>query len=390
MARLTTVVVSGAIANKPFKGGEAWVRLSWVLGLRKLGFDVYFVEHIARDGCVDAHGAVAAFENSLNLAYFKQVTELFGLSDTAALVYENGEQVHGLAYSELLEFAETAELLVNISGHLALAPLTHRLRCKVYLDIDPGFTQFWHAAGNAGSHLEGHDYYFTIGENIGSPVCCIPTNGIRWRLTRQPVVLEHWPVSDGGRPDRFTTVASWRGPYGPIQHGGKTLGLKVHEFRKFIQLPESLKQEFEIALDIHPADEKDLRLLRDHGWRIVDPLALAAGPCEFREYVRNSGAEFSVAQGVYVGTESGWFSDRTVRYLASGKPVLVQDTGFSRNYPVGEGLIAFRTVEQAVAGAEQIAADYDKHCRSARALAETYFDSDKVLSDLISEVGIAP
>jgi hypothetical protein len=133
-----------------------------------------------------------------------------------------------------------------------------------------------------------------------------------------------------------------------------------------------------------------LRLLRDHGWRIVDPLALAAGPCEFREYVRNSGAEFSVAQGVYVGTESGWFSDRTVRYLASGKPVLVQDTGFSRNYPVGDGLIAFRTVEQAVAGVEQIAADYDKHCRSARALAETYFDSEKVLSDFISEVGIAP
>jgi hypothetical protein len=175
-----------------------------------------------------------------------------------------------------------------------------------------------------------------------------------------------------------------------VQHGGKTLGLKVHEFRKFIGLPERVQQEFEIALDIHPADGKDLDLLQGHGWHIVDPLVSAADPSTFREYVRTSGAEFSVAQGVYVQTESGWFSDRTVRYLASGKPVLVQDTGFSRNYPVGEGLIAFRTMDQAIAGAEQIMVDYDRHCRSSRVLAETYFDSDKVLSDLIAEVGIAP
>jgi hypothetical protein len=390
VARLTTVVVSGAIANKPFKGGEAWVRLSWALGLKKLGFDVYFVEQIDRDSCVDADGAVVGFEHCVNLAYFKQITEQFGLSDTAALISDNGEQVHGLAYPELLERAEAADLLVNISGHLALEPLTRRLRCKVYLDIDPGFTQFWHAAGNAGPRLEGHDFYFTIGENIGSSFCYIPTSDIRWRRTRQPVVLEHWPVSDEGSLNRFTTVASWRGPYGPVQHGDKTLGLKVHEFRKFIHLPERVRQEFEIALDIHPADEKDLKLLRHHGWHIVDPLAFAADPSTFREYVQTSGAEFSVAQGVYVETESGWFSDRTVRYLASGKPVLVQDTGFSHNYPVGKGLIAFRTMEQAISGAEQIMVDYDRHCRSSRTLAETYFDSDKVLSDLIAEVGIAP
>jgi hypothetical protein len=386
----TTIIVSGAIANKPFKGGEAWVRLSWTLGLKKLGFDVYFVEQIDQGSCVDSNGAVVAFEHCVGLSYFKQITAEFGLSDTAALIYENGEQVHGLAYSELLELAETADLLLNISGHLALEPLMHRLHRKVYLDIDPGFTQFWHTAGNAGARLENHDFYFTIGENIGSSGCYIPTSDIRWHRTRQPVVLEHWPASDEGRLDRFTTVASWRGSYGPIQHGGKTLGLKVHEFRKFIRLPEKARQEFEIALDIHPADKKDLELLREHGWHILDPLAVAGDPSTFREYVQTSGAEFSVAQGVYVQTESGWFSDRTVRYLASGKPVLVQDTGFSRNYPVGEGLIAFRTMEQAIAGAEQIMADYDRHCRSSRILAETYFDSDKVLSDLLAEVGIAP
>jgi hypothetical protein len=265
-----------------------------------------------------------------------------------------------------------------------------RLRRKAYVDIDPGFTQFWYAAGHEGLRLDGYDFYFTIGENIGTPFCPIPTCGLRWRRTRQPVVLEDWPVSGGGDHDRFTTVATWRGPYGPVQYGGKTFGLKVHEFRKFVELPGLTRQTFEVALDIHPAEEKDLDLLRRHGWRLVDPKAAAPDPAAFRRYVQTSGAEFSVAQGVYVESASGWFSDRTVRYLASGKPALVQDTGFGRNYPVGEGLVAFRTLEQAVAGAERISRDYEGHCRAARALAEEHFDSEKVLGRFIEEVGVAP
>ncbi|MBI3943419.1 MAG: hypothetical protein HY326_10440, partial [Chloroflexi bacterium] len=191
-----------------------------------------------------------------------------------------------------------------------------------------------------------------------------------------------------GNPERFTTIASWRGPYGPVHYGGKTFGLKVHEFRRFIQMPELASQAFEIALNIHPADGKDLRLLQQHGWQIVDPRVVAPDPNAFRSYVQTSGAEFSVAQGIYVDTHSGWFSDRTVRYLASGKPVLVQDTGFSQNLPVGEGLLAFRTLEQAVSGAAQIGRDYERHCRGAREIAAAYFDSDKVLSKLIEETGV--
>ncbi len=203
-------------------------------------------------------------------------------------------------------------------------------------------------------------------------------------------MLEYWPVSEEGDRNRFTTIASWRGPYGPVQFDGKTFGLKVHEFRKFIELPQRAPQSFEIALDIHPSDDKDLESLRRHGWRIVDPKIVAPDPLAFREYVRHSGAEFSVAQGIYVDTNSGWFSDRTVRYLASGKPALVQDTGFSRNYPVGEGLMPFRTLQEAIEGAERIARDYEAHCAAARALAEEYFDSDRVLGGLIDQVGIAP
>ena len=384
------IVVSGAIANKYRNGGATWTRLSWILGFKQLGFEVYFVEQISRDTCVDVTGAVTEFENCVNLAYFKQIVGQFGLSGSAALIYENGEQIDGMRYAELLDMAEAADLLVNITGHLTLAPLIRRLRCKAYIDLDPGFTQFWHASGHAGPRLHGHDFYFTVGENIGTPVCPIPTGDIHWRSTRQPVVLEHWPVVGAENRNQFTTVASWRGPYGPVEYGGKTFGLKVHEFRKFIELPSGAPQIFELALDIHPADEKDLSLLRRHGWHIVDPTVVARDPVEFRRYVQKSGAEFSAAQGMYVDTESGWFSDRTVRYLASGKPALVQDTGFSRNYPVGEGLVAFRTSDQALAGAERIACDYDRHSRAARSLAEAYFDSDKVLGQLLEEVDIVP
>jgi hypothetical protein len=387
---MTTAIVSGAIANKYLNGGGAWTRLSWVLGLKKLGFRVYFIEQIGRESCVDASGAVTPFERCVNADYFKRVCEQFGLWGAAALVYENGERTHGLSYAELLDVAQSADLLVNNSGHLTLERLKGPRCRKVYIDQDPGFTQFWHAAGNAGPRLEGHDFYFTVGENVGTPACSIPTGGIRWRRTRQPVVLEHWPVSAAGSAERFTTVASWRGPYGPVRHGDTTFGLKVHEFRKFIELPQRAAQTFEIALNIHPADAKDLDSLRHHGWRIVDPKVVVPDPDSFRRYVQTSGAEFSVAQGIYVQTKSGWFSDRTVRYLASGKPALVQDTGFSRNYPVGEGLVAFRTLDDAVAGAERIARDYDRQCRAARALAEDYFDSDKVLRQLIEEVGVSP
>jgi hypothetical protein len=293
-----------------------------------------------------------------------------------------------MSYAELLEIAESAVLLVNISGHLDHGPILQRVARKAYVDLDPGFTQFWHEEGNAGARLAGHDYYFTCGENIGRPGCTIPTGGIEWLALPPPVVLDEWPVASNGDASRFTTIASWRGSYGRIEREGKVFGLKVHEFRKFLELPERLPWRFEIALDVHPDDASDLEALRSHGWQIVDPRTAAPDPDAFRRYVQGSGAEFSVAQGIYVETESGWFSDRTVRYLASGKPVLVQDTGFSRNYPVGEGLLAFRTLEEAVEGATRIGSDYEAHSRAARALAEEYFDSDKVLARFLQAVDV--
>ncbi len=385
---MDTLVVSGAIANRPLNSGGAWVRLSWVLGLRRLGFDVWFVEQIDEATCVDAAGAPVAFAESENRRYFDQVVGRFGLEGRASLLYEGGRESAGVPLAELLPVAQEARLLVNVSGHLDLEPLMSRLRRKAYVDLDPGFTQFWHADGTGGARLDGHDVHFTVGENIGRPDCPIPTCGLEWKAVRAPAVFEDWPVAEGGDTDRFTTIGAWRGPFGPVHFGGHTYSLKVHEFRKVIELPRRSPQRFEIALDIHPGDERDREALEANGWRLVDPRATVPGPLEFREYVQGSGAEFSVAQGIYVATNSGWFSDRTVRYLASGRPVLVQDTGFSANLPVGEGLLAFTDLEGAVEGAERIARDYEAHRRAARAVAESHFDSDTVLSRFLEEAGI--
>jgi hypothetical protein len=380
------IIVSGALANKNRNGGGAWERLSWVLGLRRLGFDAYFVEQISAENCVDARGQVVPFAESVNLSWFQSVTEWFDLAGRAALVDVSAQQCAGMPLDQLLETMKAAELLVNLSGHLTHAALVEQVRRKVYVDVDPGFTQFWHADSNVPFTVAEHDEYFTIGENIGRPDCPIPTNGIAWRPTRQPVVLDHWPVVRANPSRRFTTVASWRGPYGPLTVGEKRYGIKAHEFRKFIQAPRGVDQEFEIALDIHSGEIEDLRRLRENGWHVVDPVSAAGDPVRFRDYVQQSGAEFSVAQGVYVDTNSGWFSDRTTRYLATGKPALVQDTGFGRNLPTGAGLLTFRNPEEAIHGARAIAGDYEKHCAAAREIAENYFDSDKVLGRFLGDL----
>ena len=383
------IVVASVIANKHRSAGAVWTSLSWALGLRSLGLDTYFVEQIGSESCVDSAGSRCAFADSANLAAFERAVAEFGLAGNAALILNGGAATHGLTWPELQTLAADAEAIVNISGHLEIAALFGRFRRKIYIDLDPGFTQIWEATGIAGARLEGHDFYFTVGENIGRADCRIPTSGYNWRPIRQPAFLDRWPAVPPESAGRFTTIASWRGPYGPLQFEGNTLGVKAHEWRKFIDLPQRVvDQRFEIALDIHPADGKDLDALQRHEWWIVDPQAVAPDVAAMQRYIQESSAEFSVAQGVYVGTNSGWVSDRTVCYLASGRPALVQDTGFSSNYECGLGLMPFRTLEEAVCGAESIARDYARHCVAARELATREFAAPKVLGSLLEQIGV--
>jgi hypothetical protein len=321
-----------------------------------------------------------------DLEYLEEVSRRFELD--VSVVTPDGDVVSGPSPTALASLAEDAAFLVNISGNLDANRLLSRFRRRAYVDVDPGYSQYWHEAGKLGSSLARHNAWFTVGQNVGTPACPIPTSGYRWHAVRPPVVLSEWPLRGPLQADRLTTVASWRGAFGPVEVRGRRYGVKAHQWRRVLELPLLAPQKFEIALAIDPTDDADRNSLVGHGWNLVDPTIAAGNPDRFRSYVQESGGEFSVAQGIYVETNSGWFSDRTAAYLASGKPVLVEDTGFTRTLPSGEGLIAFRDLQGAVKGAMRIAAAYDSHARAARQLAESYFDSDVVLKDFLAILGV--
>jgi hypothetical protein len=344
-----------------------------VLGLRALGFDVTVLEEI--DGIQPEQAD-----------YLRFLEDEFDLG--VSVVSPDGRSLLGPPVDVLAEAAERSAFVVNISGNLTVDRLLSRYPRRVYLDVDPGYTQFWHASGRLGTSLAQHSAWFTVGANIGTQTSAIPTEGVRWRPIRPPVLLDAWPVAPAERRDRLTTVASWRGAFGPVEADGRRFGVKAHQWRRFLELPSLVPQSLEVALSIDPADGRDRQALSSHGWRLVDPIDAAGNPDLFRSYVQRSGGEFSVAQDIYVATDSGWFSDRTAAYLASGKPVLVQDTGFSRSIPSGEGVVQFSDMRGATEGAHRIAAAYDHHAQAARQIAVEYFATDVVLPAFLDQIGV--
>jgi glycosyltransferase involved in cell wall biosynthesis len=381
-----TIVVAGSLSQRAGYGGHAWVFLQYLLGFRRLGYDVLFVDRLDPEMCVDGHGRRTSLDASRNLSYLLDVMTQFGLSDSCSLLYDRRSRTVGLNRRELLERLGHSVLLLNVMGFLndeellAAAPLT------AFLDIDPGFPQMWHALGL--SQLPAHDRYVTVGENVGRSDCSIPTGGLSWLTTRPPVVLEHWPAQQAAG-HAFTSVNSWRGPFGPIEYEGVTYGLRVHEMRRFVDLPRRTGRAFELALDIDLVDVGDRSALLANGWSLVDPRGVAGDPLAYRSYVQRSAAELMVAKNMYVRSRSGWFSDRSACYLSSGRPVVAQDTGLDRLYPVGEGLVTFSTPEEAGAAVEDVAAHYARHSAAAREVARASFDSDVVLGRLLAELGVA-
>ncbi len=383
------ILIAGSLAQRPGHGGHAWVFLQYLLGFKRLGWDVLFLDEIGPEMCSDEQGQPCGFAQSWNVRYFLEVVRRFGLGDSFSLSYHRGEQVLGLPREEVLRRTKHAAFLFNVMGYLSDEDILAAVPRRVFLDIDPGFGQMWRALGLADIFV-GHEDYVTIGENIGQPGCDVPTCGIDWITTPQPIVLEHWKVG-GTRSlpdtmDAYTSVASWRGPFGPIDYRGKRYGLRVHEFRKFISLPQRTGRPFRVAMDIDPVEGNDIAMLAQNGWTLDPPRNVAGDPWAYRDYVQRSRAEFMVAKNLYVESRGGWFSDRSICYLASGKPVVAQDTGLRQRIPNGEGLMFFSTLEEACAAVESIESDYDKHAKAARAIAEGYFDSDRVLAKLLEEL----
>jgi hypothetical protein len=369
-----TILVSGMIAGIPDQGGAAWAVLQYLLGFRRLGHDVVFVEPVER---VDPSST----------AYFRHVVERFGLEDSSALLLAGSRETVGLPYERLVELAARADLLVNISGMLAEPELTEPVPVRVYHDLDPAFAQLWHAQGIE-MGFDRHTHFVTVGLAIGDPECPVPTCGRTWITTLQPVVLEHWPRANEIEHDALTTVANWRG-YGSVEHEGVHYGQKAHSLRPLIELPRRIPGEVLLALAIHPEEKPDLALLDDNGWRRVPATEVTGTPDQYAAFVRGSRAELGVAKSGYVLSRCAWFSDRSAVYLASGRPVIAQDTGFSRFIDTGEGLFAFDTIDDVVAAAEELERDYEHHSNAARALAEEQFDSDRVLRLLLERLALA-
>ncbi len=383
-----TIAIAGSLAQRPHHGGHTWVFLQYLLGFRRLGWDVLFIDRLEPEMCLDESGRPTALQHSANLRYLTSVMERFGLEDSWVLLFDDGREVVGVDRAATIERLRHSSFLLNVMGFLDDDELLAATPRRVLLDIDPGFGQMWRALGLHDLFV-GHDDYVTIGENIGQPDCAIPTGGIDWITTKQPVVLEEWPVARATvRDRRITSVGSWRGPFAPIEYEGVTYGLRVHEFRRFFGLPARSSATFEVALDIHEAESGDLAALTENDWVLVDPRVVAADPGRYREYIRGSAAELMIAKNMYVETRSGWFSDRSICYLASGRPVLAQDTGLEGLVPTGAGLLTFTTLEEAAAGVEAILGDYTRHARAARATAEDHFSSDRVLSRLLDRLGV--
>jgi hypothetical protein len=377
------IVFSGMIAGDPHQGGATWAVLQYVLGLLALGHDVALVEPLAAKALQPARGSL---QDSTNAAYFRQIIGEFELADRAALLLDGSRQTVGLSYEQVQEIAQRADVLINVSGMLTDRELIAPIPIKVYLDLDPAFIQLWQAVQGIDMRLESHTHFVTVGLAIGSPTCVVPTCGRNWITTLQPISLKHWPRAGEIRHHALTTIGNWRG-YGSIEYNGDFYGQKAHSLRELIALPQRTDEKFFLAMAIHPDEQSDLRALSENGWRLVDPQEVAGSPARYRNFIQRSKGEFGIAKSGYVKSKCGWFSDRSVCYLASGRPVIAQDTGFSRYLPTGEGLFAFTTMEEAVECIAAMNEDYGRHSTAARRLAEARFGSEKVLTNLLQRVG---
>jgi hypothetical protein len=384
-----TIVVAGSMAQRPFAGGHAWQFLQYLLGFRRIGWDVLFLDRLEPEMCRNEAGHPCSVEDSVNLSYFTRVLDGFGLGEHYSLSFDRGRLTFGLSRSSAIERVRNSALLINILGFLDVEEILAAAPRRAFLDTDPGFGQMWQDLGLA-SLFQGHDDYITIAENIGQPDCTIPTLGLQWVTTCQPVLLEEWRRDEEMEAGRWITgIGAWRGAYDPVEHNGTRYGLRVHEFRKFASLPQRTQLPFQLALEIDDADGGDRALLENGGWCSIDPRVVTRDPWRYRRYIHESRAEIMIAKGMYVQSGSGWFSERSMCYLAASRPVLAQDTGIEQLYPTGTGLLTFATLEEAVEAVHSLDADYDRHARAARAIAEEYFDSDRVLSRLLSRLSIS-
>ncbi|HEX5273171.1 MAG TPA: hypothetical protein VFW33_21895 [Gemmataceae bacterium] len=378
----TVVVAPYNVVTCPEVGGHFHVYMQYAQGLRLLGCDVYWLETFLGTG--DAAADAALVRN------FLRRMEGFGLSGKVILHAPGHPEgpFLGLATPAAEAVLRRADLLLNFAYRIDPALLA-RFRRTALIDIDPGLLQFWISAGQI--TVPRHDLYFTTGETVGTAGALFPDCGLPWVRIRPSVCLECWPYTYDPRCEAFTTISSWWGDEW-ITDGVETYeNNKRVTFLEFIEVPKRAGQVLELALYLGEGDRADLERLARHGWRVRHSLEVAAGPEAYQAYIRGSRGEFSCAKPSCMKFQNAWVSDRSLCYLASGKPVVVQDTGPSAYLPNGEGMFRFKTVAEAVGALETVNADYERHCRAAREIAEAHFDARKVLAGVLNTaLGAAP
>jgi hypothetical protein len=378
------IVASGFVAQYPQGGGVFSVVLQYLLGLRQLGCSICWLELLWPQGPHD---------RTLMRTFAERLAD-FGLEEDFCLIYfpegkwpETGDTREWYGWSEerFSQFCQSADFLLDLCASVRVPDLLASVRRRVFLDLDPGFMQLWMDQWDMGQRH--YDLFFTVGQNIGQPDCPVPTGGLQWRIFWPPVVLDLWKGKTGDVEAPFSTVSQWWG-YPPTHYNGEVYdGSKRVEFLRFVDLPALTGHKFQLALNLNPvSDTADKHLLLEKDWQVQDAHQVAGDFMSYRQYIQNACGEFSVAKPGYIKSRSGWISDRSVCYLAAGRPVLVQETGFSEYLPTGRGVLSFASLEEAVAGVAEIRSNYSLHCQAAREITQEYFSAEKVLRKLIDEI----
>jgi hypothetical protein len=384
-----TIVLAGYLVRFPL-GGYVWQAAHYLLGLQALGYDVWFYEDTdyyapAYNPLTDEFGPTYDY----GIAAAARFLDRLGLGTRWGFVDARYGREYGPGAGRLQTLLREADLLVNLGGVNCVLPERRAGRPSIYIDLDPVYTHIRLANGDRALRLmlDAHTHVFTFGENIGTPRSPVPTGGYTWHPTRQPIVLELW-ATPGCSGQVYTTVGTWNAQGRDLTYQGETLQWRKRtEWLRYLDLPARTDMAFEVAMDVESV-AGDPQLLTAYGWQIVEPLRVSTDPWDYRDYIAGSRGEFTVTKDMYVRLRSGWFSDRTACYLAAGRPVAVQDSGFGDLFPCGPGLHAFRTVAEAAEAIRSIEADYQRASTHARAVAQEYFAADKVLKKLLHVVGI--
>ena len=378
------IVILGYIVRGPL-GGLAWHHLQYVIGLKRLGHQVLFLEDSDDfPGCYNPETFELNENPIYGLAFLNNLFSKFDLQSNWAYFDAHTNTWHGKSKQEVFLFCAGAHMVLNLSAVNPLRQWWASIPSRVLIDTDPAFTQIRHLTNqNDFAVANQHTSFFSFGENIGKPGCTIPADGFDWKSTRQPIVMNIWKATEPEPNGKWTTVMQWDS-YKTQKYERIVFGMKSMSFQEFENMPRLVPGEnFELALGSTTAPVNELI---NKGWHIINSLIPTKTPWSYQEYIANSKGEWSVAKHGYVVSNSGWFSERSLCYMASGKPVVVQDTGFSQAMQTGKGMFPFKTIEQAVEGINNINKDYKYQCQAARNFVEENFAAQQVLMHLLNRI----